>query len=215
MLQTLRSWWPGALAGLVAIAIGLAVGELVARLVDGASLIVAIGNIVIDNSPEQVSKWAIDTFGTKDKPVLVAGVTVTTLAVGTGAGVLSMHFRPAGVVVFAVLGVVGGLAAADDALTSTADAAITAAAAGITAMGILLGLLMTAPGARAKTDDSSDDTAASPGRRRFLYLSGGGLAVAALMAPLSRRYIDMGVDVDAQRASIAGRLRSSSRAAGL
>ena len=102
MLQTLRSWWPGALAGLVAIAIGLAVGELVARLVDGASLIVAIGNMVIDNSPQQMSKWAIDTFGTKDKPVLVAGITVTTVAVGTGLGALSTRYWLIGAVGLAV-----------------------------------------------------------------------------------------------------------------
>lgn len=86
LLHQSQTYWPGALAGLVAIALGLAVAELAARLVDGASLIVAIGNIVIDNSPEQVTKWAIDTFGTKDKPLLIAGITVVTLLVGTGAG---------------------------------------------------------------------------------------------------------------------------------
>ena len=215
MLNILRAQWPGALAGLVAIALGLAVAELAARLVDGASLVVAIGNIVIDNSPEAMSKWAIDTFGTKDKPVLIAGITVITLGIGTGAGVLSLYFRPAGMAVFAILAVVGGLAAADDALTSSLDAGITAAAAGIVAMATLPGLLMTAPGARATADDSDDDdggdAAASPERRRFLYLTSGGLVAAAVAVPLVRRFIDTGVDVDAQRASIADRLRSSSR----
>ncbi len=213
MLQTLRSWWPGALAGLVAIAIGLAVGELVARLVDGASLIVAIGNIVIDNSPQQMSKWAIDTFGTKDKPVLVAGITVTTLAVGTGLGALSMRYWLIGAVGLAALSVVGGLAAAHDPLVSDADAAATAAGAAVAGIAVLLGLLRTATAPRPAADDApAADSAPRLERRQFLFLSGGGLAVAALMAPLARRFIDMGVDVDAQRASIADRLRSSTRA---
>ena len=110
MLQQLRAMWPGALAGLVAIAVGLAVSELVARLVVGASLVVAIGDIVIDNSPGAVSKWAIDTFGENDKPVLVAGITVATLALGTVFGALSLRFWPVGIVGFSVLAIVGGLA---------------------------------------------------------------------------------------------------------
>ena len=203
MLQQLRSWWPGALAGLVAIALGLAVSELVARLVDGASLVVAIGDIVIDNSPSSVSKWAIDTFGTKDKPILVAGVTVTTLAVGTGLGLLSMRYRLIGVVGLAALSVVGGLAAAHDPLVSDADALATAASAAVAGIAVLLGLLWTATATRPAAGDSTDDNSVPRmERRQFLLFSGGGLAVAALMAPLARRFIDTGVDVDAQRASI-------------
>lgn len=203
MLQQLRSWWPGALAGLVAIALGLAGGELVARLVDGESLVVAIGNIVIDNSPEQVTKWAIDTFGTRDKPLLIAGITVTTLALGTATGALSMHTRLAGVVVFAALAIVGGLAGAHDPLTSTADAWITAAAAGVVGIAVLFGLLLAASPRGATGDDSTDDAPAPRlERRRFLYAAGGGLATAAVSVPLVRSFISSGVDVDAQRASI-------------
>ncbi len=212
MLERVRAWWPGALAGLAAIAVGLAASELVARLVDGGSLVIAIGDFIIDNSPRAVSQWAIDTFGTNDKPVLIAGVTVVTLLVGTGLGALSLRSRLIGAAGLAALSIVGGLAAAHDQLISDADAAITAASAAAVAIGALLGLRWAASPNRAADDDADGAPASRAERRRFLYLAGGGLAGAAVLTPLVRRFIDTGPDVEAQRASVAEQIAGSRRA---
>ena len=65
--------WQGVLLGLLASAAGLAAAELVVGLVRGsASPVVPVGQEVIDRVSPSVKDWAIDTFGTADKAVLVA-----------------------------------------------------------------------------------------------------------------------------------------------
>ena len=130
-MQQLREWWPGAVAGLVAAAVALAVAEFVARLVDGESLVVAIGDVIIDSSPRSVSGAAIETFGTNDKPALLVGIVATSLLLGAALGPLAMRYRAIGVAALAVFALVGGLVGARDPFTSPAQAWTTALAAGI------------------------------------------------------------------------------------
>ena len=51
------------------------------------SPLLAVGNRAVDAAPRPVKEWAIETFGTHDKPVLIGGViaTVALLAVVAGA----------------------------------------------------------------------------------------------------------------------------------
>ena len=96
-MPRVRAWWPGAVAGLVAAALALAVGELVARLVEGESLVRAIGDVVVDSSPRAVSGAAIETFGTNNKPALLSGVVALSLLLGALLGPLAMRYRAIGV----------------------------------------------------------------------------------------------------------------------
>ena len=60
----------GALAGILAAALGLGVGELVAGLARSAAApVVPVGQVVIDHVPISVKEWAIRNFGSSDKAV--------------------------------------------------------------------------------------------------------------------------------------------------
>ena len=203
-MQQLRVGWLGAVAGFVAAAVALAVAEFVARLVQGESLVVAIGDVIIDNSPRSVSGAAIETFGTNDKPALLVSIVATSLLLGAALGPLAMRCRASGVGALAAFTVVGGLVGTRDPFTSPAQAWTTAVAAGIAGVATLLWLLSTATAASAevRVSSRSGEGVKRPGRRQFLRFAGGGLAAAVLSVPLGRRLVEPAVDVDAQRAAI-------------
>lgn len=90
----------------------LAAGDLIAALRDGAaSPVVEVGNRVVDLVPVGLREWAIATFGTSDKAVLLTGVVVVLVAVAALAGVWMVRGRrgPA-LALLAVVLVVGSLA---------------------------------------------------------------------------------------------------------
>jgi len=92
--------------GLLATGAGLAVAELVVGLVDGSSSpVVPVGQVFIDAVPKPVKDWAIETFGTNDKVVLVVGALAVLLGIGVGVGVLAM--RGARAAAYALTGVIG------------------------------------------------------------------------------------------------------------
>ncbi len=108
-----RSVWSrrvaGPMIGVVATGAGLAVGELLVGAIEGAvSPVVAVGNKVIDLVPLPLKNWAVETFGTSDKVVLV----VTTLAIlfiaGIVIGTLAVTGRRTSALIgTAVVGLVG------------------------------------------------------------------------------------------------------------
>ncbi|MYH40634.1 MAG: molybdopterin-binding oxidoreductase, partial [Chloroflexi bacterium] len=180
-MSRLRVRWPGAVAGAVAAATALAVGDVVARGVDGASLVVAIGDVIIDRSPRAATDFAIEIFGTNDKPALIIGIVSASLLLGALLGALSMRSRAAGVLALAAFALVGGLAAIHDPLTSGTQAWVTAVAAGGAGVAVLLGLLRLAALDDPEADDAFPDPAVKlVGRRRFLSVAGGGFAAAAV-----------------------------------
>ncbi len=68
----------------------LAAGQLVAGLLSPASApFLAVGDAVIRLSPQPVVEFAKNTFGTADKPVLLAGMAVVIAAVAAVAGLLA------------------------------------------------------------------------------------------------------------------------------
>ena len=96
-------WWAGALSGLLAAAAGVAVGTAVAALVQGVpSPIESVGNRAIDLAPPVLKDFAVNQFGTNDKPVLIGGVVATLALLAAFAGVLGRK-RPA-----IAIGVVAG-----------------------------------------------------------------------------------------------------------
>jgi DMSO/TMAO reductase YedYZ molybdopterin-dependent catalytic subunit len=83
-----------AACGLLAAVAGMAGGHLVAAFVNpSASPVLAVGSTVIDATPTPVKEWAVQTLGTADKPVLLAGVALVT-AVAAGAIGLVSRTRP-------------------------------------------------------------------------------------------------------------------------
>jgi DMSO/TMAO reductase YedYZ molybdopterin-dependent catalytic subunit len=77
--------------GLVATGAGLATGELLVGMIDGAvSPVIAVGNKVVDLVPLPLKNWAVETFGTSDKTVLVVTTVAILLAAGIGIGMLAV-----------------------------------------------------------------------------------------------------------------------------
>ena len=75
-----------AVAGAVAAAVALGLAELVAAFFGGLSLIVAVGNVIVDVTPGPVVKTAIEALGTWDKPALLGRVSVIAIALGAALG---------------------------------------------------------------------------------------------------------------------------------
>lgn len=98
--------------GVLATLAGLAGGHLAAALVDPAtSPVVAVGATVIDLTPTPVKEWAVATFGTADKPILLTGVLLVSLALSAVAGVLARRRLAPGAALLVGLVALAGLAA--------------------------------------------------------------------------------------------------------
>ncbi|WP_310738288.1 molybdopterin-dependent oxidoreductase [Microbispora sp. H10949] len=104
--------WAAVLTGLVAAGVALGAAQLVAGLVDPAAApVVAVGGAVIDATPAGLKEWAIRTFGSADKPVLLTGIVVVLALVAAGLGLLARRRTAYGMAGLAVFGLVGAAAA--------------------------------------------------------------------------------------------------------
>src|SRR5262245_5588505 len=164
---------PAALAGVVAAALALATGELVAAFVPGAaSPLVAVGSAVIDLSPPGSKDFVVSLFGTNDKLALLVVVGAAVLAFGALIGLLARRSVVAGGAAIVLLTGVGALAGLRDPASSTMAVLASWAAQGIVGYIALTELLE-----RAKPRSTE---AASASRRRFLAWAGG-LGVLAVV----------------------------------
>jgi len=95
-------------AGFLAVLAGLGVSELVAALLPQVrSLVVAVGDLVIDEVPGWVERAVIQTLGTADKPFLVLMILLVSMGIGIWLGVLAARrffLGAAGLVTLAALG---------------------------------------------------------------------------------------------------------------
>ncbi|MBO4273287.1 oxidoreductase, partial [Microbispora triticiradicis] len=104
--------WAAVLTGLVAAGVALGAAQLVAGLVDPAAApVVAVGGAVIDATPAGLKEWAIRTFGSADKPVLLTGIVAVLALVAAGLGLLARRRTAYGLAGLAVFGLVGAVAA--------------------------------------------------------------------------------------------------------
>ncbi|ACU72433.1 oxidoreductase molybdopterin binding [Catenulispora acidiphila DSM 44928] len=111
------AWLLGGLIGLLAAAVGVAVGELGAAIsaefVSGTPIApaVAVGEWAIDLSPAWLKEQAIRTFGTHDKSALLTGIYITIAVVSALVGVLARRHLRIATGLAAAFGVVGLIAA--------------------------------------------------------------------------------------------------------
>ncbi len=101
------------IAGIASAACGTAAAQLLAALINpAAGPVVAVGAVLIDLSPAPVKEWAVATFGTADKLVLLAGVLAVVAGLAAAAGVLALRRPAVGTAIFVIVGALGSLAAA-------------------------------------------------------------------------------------------------------
>jgi DMSO/TMAO reductase YedYZ molybdopterin-dependent catalytic subunit len=80
--------WAG--YGVLATLVGIGLAHLVAALTTPAtSPVLAVGSAVIDRTPTPVKEWAIRSFGTADKLILVGSVLTGVLVLAAVAGLLA------------------------------------------------------------------------------------------------------------------------------
>lgn len=96
------------LIGVLSLAAALGAGHLVAAFVGaGASPYLAVGNAAIDLTPTWLKNFAVSTFGTADKPVLLGGMAVVMVLLAILAGLISRTRPLPGQLVFGVFGALG------------------------------------------------------------------------------------------------------------
>ena len=158
----------GALAGLLAAAVALGAGELVAGVVGPASSpVVAVGNAVVALTPEPVKDAAIATFGRADKVALVTGTLVLLAGYAVLIGLVALRRPRLGVAGVVVLGLLGALAALTRPAAGPFDVlpSLVGTAAGVLALLALLGRL-------SQPRDPAAPGGGAVDRRRFLVISG-------------------------------------------
>ena len=187
--------WPFFVAGAVAAAVAIAMGEIVAGLLPGApSLVVSIGTLVIDLQPAGAKDVVVSLFGTNDK--LALNVLILVVAVGLG-GLLGMVARTrfatavGGVSAFAVVALYASLRTGIDSPALSFVTVVLALAAALaslrllvdTAQGLAAGLTTGPAAVGTPTSARQARTLARMpdwDRRRFLIQSGA-LAVGSVV----------------------------------
>jgi len=133
----------GAIAGLLAAATALGVGQFVAGLTgaDG-SPVVAVGQLQIDFTPPWLKNFAITAFGPDDKTILVGGILVVIALFAALVGMIAMERLSRGIAGLAVFAVVGLTAAATRPNASFASLlpTLAATAAAVTVLRFLIPL---------------------------------------------------------------------------
>ncbi len=123
--------------GVLATLVGMAVGHLVAALIDPASSpVLAVGSTVIDLTPTPVKEWAVAQFGTADKPILVGSVMAGAVLLAAIGGLLARRRFEAGAAVLLALVAVAGVAAVVRPGAGPMDA-VPAVATAVTGVGAL------------------------------------------------------------------------------
>lgn len=160
--------------GILAAVSGIATGHLVASLMNpAASPVLAIGSTVIDLTPTPMKLWAIETFGTKDKPILIGSVLLGALGLAALAGALTRVRFAIGAALLLLLVATCAVAALLRPVAGAVDVvpSLAAGAVGLAALAWL------ATSARARPVRTVTD--ARPSRRGVLLAAGTLAGVAA------------------------------------
>ncbi|GAA1280343.1 molybdopterin-dependent oxidoreductase [Saccharothrix xinjiangensis] len=176
--------WTAALTGLLGVAAALAAGHLVAALVGPpASPFLAVGNTAIDFTPSWLKDFAIRTFGTYDKLVLLVGMAVVLAVAAAVAGLLSRRSATPGTVLAVVLGLLGVAA-----VLHRPD---------VGRLGVLAPVASLVAGVAVFRWLHASSEAPAEGRRAFLVASG-----AAVVAGLGGQLLGNRVDVEGSRRAV-------------
>ncbi len=133
--------WAAALIGVVAGAVALGIGQLVAGLLNPkASPVIAVGDAAVDRTPAALKEWAIRTFGANDKLVLISGIVVVLVLIAAGLGLLARRrvgFGTTGMMIFGIIGMAAAFSRPDSGPLDVLPS-VVGAGAGAWALSILV-----------------------------------------------------------------------------
>ena len=193
--------WPAAVAGVLAGALTIAVAELIAVLLVRSgraggtpSPVVAVGGAFVDRTPAWLKDFAVATFGTADKAVLLSGIFVVLVVAAAAAGVLAVRRRTLGLLVVAALGAVATAAVLSRPGAQAIDVlpTVVGAFAGMRSLSALTTRLAEATSRGLALD-----------RRSFLQLAAGTAVTAAVGGGLSQLIGSSSRAATASRAAVA------------
>ena len=171
-----RLLWAG--YGVLATLVGIGLAHAVAALTDPASSpVLAVGSGVIDLTPTPAKEWAIRTFGSADKIILVGSVMAGVLVLAGVAGVLARRRLALGAGMLVALVTIAGVAVMTRPEVRPLDIvpSLVAAAAAVGAL-----VLLARQQARVSTE---------PNGRRTLLLVTAALGVTAVVGGVAGRVI--------------------------
>ncbi len=148
---------------------GIASAHLVAGLLNpAASPVLAVGSVVIDATPTPVKEYAVAQFGTADKPILLASVTLVTLIAAAVAGALSRRRIWLGIGFIVLLTGLATAAAVTRPVAAPSDA-IPGVVSAVVGLAILLGLgALLSRGEHVHELPATAYPTSHDGRRQFL-----------------------------------------------
>lgn len=167
-------------AGAIAAAVALALGEFLERLSTSLiSLVGGVADLVVDITPGSIVAQSINTLGSMQKPLLLAGIVFVSIAIGGSLGVRARKNRnilPAG---FLIFGLFGGFATGRSDLSSLALSWVAALFAAAVGAAVGLALLKAA-------ERTVGERSVSTGLDRRSILYGGAAASAVALTAGSR-----------------------------
>lgn len=165
----------------------VAIGVVLAAVVDAISPIDAVGSSFIDRTPGWLKDWAIQTFGTSDKAVLRAGIFVVLAIASAILGATSTARVRSYVIGSAVFAAIGMASIAERPGGDAWDLAtpIVGAGAGVLAFGLIVDRWKALRTARRTPHESRAPLGWD--RRRFFRTTGAIGAAAVVTGALGRR----------------------------
>ncbi|CAN5539122.1 hypothetical protein BH23ACT6_BH23ACT6_13530 [soil metagenome] len=108
----------------VAVTAGVLAGEGVAAVMSGVTgPILAVGNRAVDWAPRPAKEFAIETFGTADKPVLIGSVLAVVALISLALGWWGTRRRQPATIGFVVLVAIAAVAMVTDRAASASTLA--------------------------------------------------------------------------------------------
>lgn len=177
-------------AGVIAAGVLLAASELAALLLGrAASPLLAAGSFVVDIVPQPVKEFAISTFGSADKIVLLASLAVAVLIGAALIGLLALARPIAGAIALGLAGAVATAMVVTRAGAGVLDAIppVVGTAAGVAVLLLLVRRLRPrAPGANGGAGAASDTTPSGVDRRGFFLIAAVAASAAVIVGVGSR-----------------------------
>lgn len=191
-----------ALIGLVSAAFGVAIGQLVAAFGNPAfAPISVVASSAIDLPPAVVKEWAVQTFGTSSKTVVVGTVVFAVALLAALAGIIARRHLALGVCITLAVGAVGGVAGILRPDSGVA-AAIPAVVAGLAASLALVLLVWSAQRPSRSSAEPPGDQATI--NRRGVLLAGFGFVAVGAAAVSGAQFLNSRTSAVASR--VAARL---------